>query len=729
MSISKIQKSIIFKEISQAHYMSGRKPRLIDVMKKLTEFFSENPIGQPVSIPISSVERMLPSSPERFNEITSRLALNIEVLYRANEEQLQKTMALTTVLNAELESLKAKRNKLITQIDDYLFSLYNTDGYYFSFSDNFADLSKVDLNLTSAFISTATNSITIPPIASTTNTLSELDFISHSIMVRGLAERTIVPHTDFSPFRGCIDGLSNTSWSTQVAVDSPQELILKLTLKVGRDTAPEISRVEIEPYCVTPLQVWVETDPLYTPTAGGVVSTAEYVDPELFGREISSSALRFVFTDEPKTAGTITIYMRKTEPDYEISDGAAIKYIYMFGAKHLKISKYEYDNEAVFVSGPISMPAELESDHVIDSVSLVVKDSVPPNSEIRYFVADDLPSLTDPQISDFNWRPIDPLEDMSTDGITRVTFNGASSSTRYIKANPESGELQLIPLDTTNTVLSERNPSPMVIPGADVYRVARFQESFLPSSISIDEGVNSTKILFTTRNENALKLSYWTPYINGTSSALDTIYGRIDTGNEFFYGGDIGESGVSVYVETYLDSSSDQELYLRTISKSDVNSRQWAVKVYLNGREIADMPVGTDQMLLPWKFQEGLNHICMLIDIPTATAAYPNVYIGGISLMNESELDEFGTVKLGTWRYVDLHQMQYNEVDQPNSFTIHRGEIISRRKPSDNLRLKYSRSTSRGPDAVRVRADLSRGFENPAVSPSLYQYRLRFIYS
>jgi hypothetical protein len=108
---------------------------------------------------------------------------------------------------------------------------------------------------------------------------------------------------------------------------------------------------------------------------------------------------------------------------------------------------------------------------------------------------------------------------------------------------------------------------------------------------------------------------------------------------------------------------------------------------------------------------------------------YPNVYLGALSAMNESELYDFGTVKLGTWKHVDIHQMQYNEVGQPNTFTIYEGEIVSRRKPADNLRLKYSKSTTRGPASLRVRANLSRGFSNPSVSPSLHQYRLRFIYS
>ena len=85
-------------------------------------------------------------------------------------------------------------------------------------------------------------------------------------------------------------------------------------------------------------------------------------------------------------------------------------------------------------------------------------------------------------------------------------------------------------------------------------------------------------------------------------------------------------------------------------------------------------------------------------------------------------------MKLNTWDYVDFFQMKYNQVGQPPSFSIYNQEIISRRKPTTNFKVTYSRSNNDSPLAVRLRADLERPVNNPNISPVIDFYRLRFQY-
>jgi len=142
------------------------------------------------------------------------------------------------------------------------------------------------------------------------------------------------------------------------------------------------------------------------------------------------------------------------------------------------------------------------------------------------------------------------------------------------------------------------------------------------------EGVNSTRILSTPLDTTAAgNLSFWTDYVNGTNSS-DKFYGRIDTGNEFFYGGDVGVNSRSLYIETYVDSPIERDTILKEFRKSDDNSQQWDVYVYLNGRKIASLPVGTDTALIPWKLNKGLNHVALTINIPEASISYPTPYLG-----------------------------------------------------------------------------------------------------
>lgn len=86
-------------------------------------------------------------------------------------------------------------------------------------------------------------------------------------------------------------------------------------------------------------------------------------------------------------------------------------------------------------------------------------------------------------------------------------------------------------------------------------------------------------------------------------------------------------------------------------------------------------------------------------------------------------------MKLGTLEYIDFFDMQHNQTNDAKTFTIHNDEIISRRKPTGDLRVIYAKQTNKGPDAIRIRADLGRSDDSSSVSPSMNQYRVRFSYS
>lgn len=721
MSISRIQRETILEEVARGFFRSGERPRLIDVMKQVEAFFGQYPVGRPLPMPLDGIVEGRQSDVDQFNRILANLAFNLQVLYEANREQVEDNSLLTSTLNLELERLRARRAKLVARMDDYLFSLYNSDGYFYAFSDTFADVEFTDLSLTTAFVNTDAGQVQLPPVAGATKVLGASGFSGATIaVVEGDTEKAVT-FENVTPFQFCVDGLENTVWAVEVVTNTPKELLL--TVDIGMTDQPtEVSRIELNAFTVTPVQAWV-----HTRSAGGGGQVAGRGELEEFGSGIKTSNQYFVYTDDPRPVNSMTISMRKTEPDYEEYENGTIKYRYIFGAKSLAVSHHVYDNEAVFVSAPLQLPGALRGEQAIDVVSILTEDDIPLNTSIKYYVASDPLTSTVSSVSDLEWKPIDPIQAESVDGNTTVSFSGASTYTRDIRRTPErSTDIQLIAEDTTNEVLAERNPSAVIVPGSDIYRIAEFDVSFIPGAVTLEEGVNSTRILYDyIDTTNGLTLNYWKPRLNGTTAPLGETQGRVDAGNDFFWAGDIGQTAVSAYVETYLDSLSDQELYLRTFRKTDPQSKLWAVKVFLNGREIGSLPVGTDEMVLPWKFNQGLNHVAITANIPSATGGAS----GTLTLMTESALYDFGTVKLATWEYVDLYNMTYNETDDPKTFTIYNGEIVSRRRPTDNFRLTYSTPLNGGPRAVRVRADLSRTANAPSVSPSLDKYRIRFQYS
>jgi hypothetical protein len=80
---------------------------------------------------------------------------NLEIIYDSLFENNEQLMSVITSLNKKIENLKAQRASLETKIDDLLFANSNTDGFFYSFTENFNGVENVDLDLSSAYVNIA----------------------------------------------------------------------------------------------------------------------------------------------------------------------------------------------------------------------------------------------------------------------------------------------------------------------------------------------------------------------------------------------------------------------------------------------------------------------------------------------------------------------------------------------------------------------------------------------
>lgn len=727
-SIREVQIRRVLSDIIRSLYSTGVKPSLNDIFTELSEYFNDNPTGQPLSVDIP-FDHSGRSNPEAFNEIMARTLLNLHTLYEATASQVSDIMELTSVVRVRLQQLDSRRRRLLEQVNNYLLSLYNSDGYYYSFGDSFPDLVHTDLDYTSAFVDTQVGAVTIPTISTLTRAIP-----AYLITQTGLTANvtplnasgttdltTVAPYRLISEISGAFDGLTNTVWGIEVEADEPSEVVVELVLALGNENSPaDISRVDFDPHTITPIQTFIEVG---TSKADG--SGIEY---STFGNSIQTSLNKVSFTNPLVRAKTLRFTFRKTEHDYIDTTTDTVKYKYVFGAKEITIIHNIYDRSATWVSTPIHIPWSASgADTVIDAVSLVADRDLPSGTEINFYIANDNDDAT--EVSDFDWQPIRPLGTVTDEKNLIVRFNGAQQLRRKITSEPAANELQLIAPDSTATDLRERNPSAVIIDGVDMYRICEFTDSFLDRSISLEEGVDTTRIYYSTYTEGAavMDLSDWASLIASTTPP-EVTYGTINSGNDFFYGGTVGASGKNVLIETYVDVAERTEPVFAEFRKSDVNSVYWPMVVYLNGREVASIPAGTSKVLIPWVFKRGRNHIAISLVIPYATDDLPHPYIGTIALMGDASLSDYGRVKLADWHYVSFFDMQYNQAREPYTFTIHNEEIVSRRQPTTDFVVSYFRSTGEGPQEIRLKAEMSRDIDRPDVSPKLNSYRLRFSY-
>lgn len=730
MSISSIQKKRVYATIAKYLYSSGERPRNMDINRKLADYFSKHPIGEPFRIERNIFAQGRKSRPEEMNNIMASAIANADTLYEVAREQSNQSMEIATIMRSQLDRLRNKRRALISQIDEYLFTMYNTDGYYYSFSDTFNDLSNTDLNLTSAFIDVVNGSVTLPTISSLSNvmkneyvSLASISFTAgkDSGGVGNSIGTVPVQATHLSPFRSALDGLNNTIWASEVVLDVPvDEVVCVVNLSISKVGA-SISRIDLDPYGIKPVEVFIRAS-----TDGSTY--------EPWGQGIQTNEFKMSFFDQPKDIVSLQIYLRKTEPDYTVNDLGTLRYSYMFGAKDIFLIEQVFDSEATFVTTPIALGEELQAENVIDSVAIVVDQRVPAGTDVTYWVAAEVED-TNPTLDSFDWRKIVPLNPDQPAAESVIKFEGSTDQLKTIKPKPSTGslgpsELELILPDETNSDYSKRNP--FTLEGVDLWRIAEFVDNPIPGSVKLEEGINTTRIYHVAYNPSAIDLSFWTDYFSGDQYS-HIAYQDINSGTGFFWGGVVGESYRSVYIETYLESLDDQNVYLKRFVKEDSNAHKWNIKVFLNGTELGHLPIGTDDMIIPWKFQKGLNHIAITLLIPDkqmALSEHPDE--GTVDLMEGSSLFDFGTVKLATWTNVDLFTLLKNTTGDPETFTIYNdtrvSQLVSRRKPTTNFRVKYTKANQTSPTSVRLRVDLKRQDENQHVSPIIDKYRMRFLY-
>jgi len=728
MSIQQIQTKNFLEFIVSSYLASGKKPSDQELALALGNYFSKQKVGKPVRLREDAFRRSPKSSVDDINDFLAAVQVNLSTLFQVIDDHGRQNILLTTALLAQLKSTRSRRKQLSDKVNSILLSSYNTDGYYYSVSDDFYTGDLVDFDYTTAVLDIDADSVTLPSNASGTRLIELNNISTPTVVCKDRQDLTqVLAFDEKAAFTNAVDGLSNTAWYFTVRRTVPSNgVVASIDFDLGsRANGSSISRLNITPHGIKPVQCSVQKS-----TSTGT-QTGER---KLFSSYIKSSSDKMIFNndDTGEDIFSMRVNFVKESPDYleDNIDGTQTG-IFIFGIKEMSLVSQSYENTAQLITKPLSLPSDLTDTDAIEAVALTVRDSQPTHTKIEYYIAPDNSEAT--SVSDFQWQKIDPLtQDGSSSTNKVISFQGAALKSVMIRSEPRnSSELELIGINTDTTDLQFKNPTDAYFPDFDVYRISAFGTDFVPRTIRLEEGLNTTRIYHTAYDSRNLSdtFDFWKEKLDNPSSYTAT-YGTIDSGEDFFYGADIGENERSVYVETFLFSDTDKKVELHDVVKSNPNSKLWDLKLYLNGRLIADMPLGLDKLNVPIKLSKGKNSIVLVVDIPAATGVSSVPYIGSVAF----KAQDFGQVKLSNLTYVDIHKFRdsgYRDLTNvsPNKwFTIYNNEIITRSRITDNYRLSYSSVTDTGPESVRIRADLSRSTRVKNLTPMIDSYRLKFAY-
>ena len=715
MSISEIQKRKFLENLYRSFYSTGlnesdtalRQPNDDEIKKEFDNYFSTNRIGVPLRVDPSLLRNTPITSPEIMNNFMARYILNLDVLYDSIDDNTEKLMDSVSYLNKKIDFLKQKRIDLEKKIDSILFSISNTDGFFYSFSESFANLNNVDLSLTNAFVDTENKKTTLPKLKSNVldfNAPGKVNYsnVQYRIMFNGNIASTDRQMPDVN---NMFDGLNNTMSKVEFSSDiiGPCALIMNIPLDA--------------PFVISKVDGKLSTGSAVT-TVVELINQQNLNSSQFRRKQSNSDYDRFSFDFDPQLSGSLRITLIKHEPDYVDQLNTKNKYKYTFCIRDLIVSGQYYDANATLISSPISIPAG-DVNKIIDAVSIEAVNENQNVGNINFFIAEDVQGASG--ISDFNWIPISSSTENSAAFDQIISFSRSNKVFKNIKSNPSTNDLKLYDESTENN-LSVKNPSTSIYNCISVRRVAKLNEQDSPYNSSLLDSVNCFSFKYTSYlNGLYLDTNRWSSIINKTLENVQVFEpGNIQITNIPSIPIALNLSGISGFLQTSLLVEEDIEA-INVISKSDT-SVAWDMAVYLNGTLLADMPAGVSTKEVSWSFKKGVNNIVVTFDASGTSS-------GSISLMSGVSISTYGVPFIKYYSYVDPFDFRINRTENDTVFTIDNylgnNEILCRSKVNDNSRIVFQKNSNNPVSAIRFRADFSR-FSSPFGTPSLGSYRIKF---
>jgi hypothetical protein len=732
MSIENVQKERFLETIYKIYYSLGSEPTTNEISTIYGRYFSRYKPGLSIPVPYDDLSSTALVDFEKLNRLLVHTAFNIDVIYDSYFDEIENLYSLISAFKFRIDNLKNRRAELEKKVDDYLFSINNTDGFYFSHTNAFNDTSLTDLNNTTGVVDTLSRKFTIPKLNSglfnyVGNILSKTSNASVELFVDSVTKKTS-QNVDFS---NVFNGLNNSEWSYKYGSPSIGVCTLKITIPIPSigGSVNGISLVEGKINSKKPVEATVV-----------VIDPQDRTKSLSFNKDSSTDYDNFSFNFSTKTASSVEIYLTKVEPDYTDSTNGALLYYYDFRIEELIITAPYYDASATFVSQPITLPVEQNPNLVIDSISFDADDQVPSGTSINYYIAADDGASTD--INSFNWVAISPSSAKDPKNKSVIDFK----STSLVEANIvnyldkiESTKTTMVQIPKTmqfgNPIKNYFYANDSAQLNFNLYRLAKFEKNIDPYEAYMLENVDSNQLISYIVSGSSLDRATWQQVISGTRTDIvpTTIKNTIGSSQEFYQAQNIPYGSIYLKTNIYLQESF-------TITKNflkSLSAQYWDVKVYLNGVELSapgTLSPGVLSSSLTWNFQKGQNSIIVIINKSTNdTSGVGTSFNGSISLMEGISLKNIPNSRLyeNYLSYVKVEDLRNIHSNNDNVFSIinweNNKEIVYRRTKeiSPGTRVYYYTNNALSPNSVRVRADMFRGNDSYS-APAIVSYTLKF---
>jgi len=733
MSIENIQKRRFLETIYKIYYSLGSEPSAQEISSIYGRYFSRFKPGQPIPVPFSDLNSSLEIDIEKLNRIILHNGFNLDVLYENYYEETEELYSLISAFKFKIEDLKSRRAELEKTVDDFLFSINNTGGYYFSFTEAFNNTNNTDLSNTTAIVDTSARKATLPKETSglfnyVGNVLNKVSNATADVYFDGVTKIS-GKSIDIS---NAFNGLNNSEWSMQYESNSIGVCTLKISIPVTlyNSETPGISVVEGKINSKKP----VETSLL-------VIDPVDKNKSLFFTKDSSSDYDNFSFNFTTKKSSMIELYLTKIEPDFFSTKNNQAIYVYDFRIDELIITAPYYSSSGIYVSKSFGLPSNQNPNLAIDKIVFDVDQQIPSGTSINYYIAADNNFGTD--INQFNWISISPASEKNASYPSTVDFRG----TKLVKSNLVKTETSSIESTFSSVVQIPRtsvynNPikdyfyqNDFLSRNFNVYRLCRFPKNSEPYEPYILESVKSDQLQVSHVTGTALDIATWHSALYGERKdiVITTSFATVNSTQEFYSAQSVPFGSLYITTNVFMEES----LTLTKNFLKSLSAQYWDVNVYLNGVELSSsgiLAAGVLSAALTWNFVKGQNKIVIVVNKSTNnTNGVQTPFNGTIALMEDQALSQVpnATIYRNYLSLVKIEDLRNKHSNYDNVFSVidyeNNKEIVYRRTQEirDGSNVYYYANNQNKVNFVKIRADFFRGADSYS-APALNSYTIKF---
>jgi len=400
---------------------AGRMPSLRELAAGVSKL-TERPDGP--GMPLMRVRpqaRRRQWDVEGFNKTLTELEFDLSLFFEETLALGNEILARHNFQMASYRSQSRQLEKLLGSLDNLLFVTKNADDRFFGLFDNFADLSKLNLDLTTKDCIDLDEQVALLPAGlqsarklEMTHLFSKATWGVTPSVTEGVRVLNNKAGAD-APFGNAFQDLVNV-WRQDVVVDRPVPVTIEFTVPISGIKTQQVSitRVKLAPHLTRPMKVQVLT------STDGVnfLSLGEAM--------VLKRTDRVRNLDVPSTRVRLVRFKCTLDtPDEQLEDG---NYRYSFGFQHIGFYTMGRATQAELVS-VADRPQNMSGP--ISKVSLVAEEDIPAGCQIDYFVA--RANADGDRLDD--WRPISPQNRGVAEHPLVIEFAQANTVRRLIRAD------------------------------------------------------------------------------------------------------------------------------------------------------------------------------------------------------------------------------------------------------------------------------------------------------